>query len=126
MSNRTGTLHINGLEFDLHLGYGEEERGQTQKVTIDMDLVFSVLPVACENDSLEGGICYDYLVRGLHKYLSSKEWRTMEYLVAGAGAYLNEQYHELSDWKLCVSKKNPPIPFTCKSAGFSLSKGGLE
>jgi FolB domain-containing protein len=126
MSNRTGTLHIQGLEFDLHLGYGEEERSKTQTVTFDMDLIFSILPTACESDSLEGGICYDTLVKGLYEHLRQQEWHTMEFLVAGAGTYLNEYYHELNDWKIRVYKKNPPIPFACQSAGFSLSKGGLE
>ncbi|MBN2069296.1 MAG: dihydroneopterin aldolase [Opitutales bacterium] len=119
-------LHINGLEFSLNLGYECEERETKQTVVFDIDLCFESLPETCQTDDLNGGICYDALIRNLHSGVADKEWRTLEHLAAGTGNLLNILCPQVCDWHLKVSKLNPPLPFSCKSTAFSISKGGLR
>ena len=105
----TSSLFLQGLEFDVHLGWPDEERKQQQKVLLDIELRFLHPPRACSTDDLADTHCYDQLAKNIMQHLSKREFRLMEHLGKELYQYIKHQFHKQEVSLNIRITKRPPI-----------------
>jgi dihydroneopterin aldolase len=80
MSSLKSILTINDLSLKVKLGWPDNERKESQTVSLDVKIKFSHLPIACQTDRLEDTLCYSSLVDSIHVGLQNKSFHLIEYL----------------------------------------------
>jgi dihydroneopterin aldolase len=104
------SLTIKKLEFFLNLGWGKEERAEKQSVFIDIHLLFSTPPKACETDELNDTLCYDTLIQKLKNEMQSKEFRLIEHTAHDIYHFIQSNLHSENKLKIQIFiTKFPPI-----------------
>lgn len=78
----TNTLKVSGLELSIHLGWPEKERLKLQTVLVDLDMLFTGNPPACNTDKLEDTICYHKLIDQIRNRIPNKHYLLIEHLSA--------------------------------------------
>ena len=56
-------IYVRDLELDVWIGIHHQEKGNTQKVRIDVEA--DILPAA-RNENIANTLCYDYIVNGIN------------------------------------------------------------
>lgn len=102
----TSRLKINQFELSLFLGWSAEERSQTQRISLDIDLTFSLPPKACQSDELTDTICYFELTEKLRHHFTEKTFRLIEHLAHDIYQFLKN--HVDSGVSVMVHLKKQP------------------
>lgn len=76
------SLFIRGLELSLRLGWPDNERREPQTIQIDIDIVFSSPPKACETDHLDDTFCYAKLSAHLREKIAKESIHLIEHLAS--------------------------------------------
>ena len=71
---------INQFELPVFLGWPQDERHQTQLVSIDIHLNFAAPPAACNSDRLEDTFCYSWLTDQIREKIADKKFHLIEHL----------------------------------------------
>ncbi len=103
-------LFIQGLEFDVYLGWPDDERKEKQTVLLDIEINFHKPPTACETDQLQNTVCYSALVDYLREQFRERKFRLLE--------HLTHEIYRITKTKLADANakiyvqitKRPPIP----------------
>lgn len=85
------TIYVRGLELDAWIGIHHQEKGQTQRVRIDVEA--QVLPAA-RNEDIRNTLCYDYIVSGIRDIIARGHINLTETLAEEIAAYILN--HELA------------------------------
>ena len=72
------SLSINQFELPVFLGWPEDERTQSQLVSIDIHLSFKSPPKACDTDNLEDTFCYSWLTDQIKQETALKKFHLIE------------------------------------------------
>ncbi|MHB1222296.1 MAG: dihydroneopterin aldolase [Gammaproteobacteria bacterium] len=76
----TSSLKINQFALAVFLGWSAEERAATQKVALDIYLIFAKAPTACLTDDLKDTICYFELTEKLRNSFANRTFKLIEHL----------------------------------------------
>src|SRR5687768_4437996 len=106
----TSSLTLQGLAFDVFLGWPDKEREQKQSILLDIELCFNHPPRACSTDDLADTHCYDELVSNIKQHLRERSFRLIEHLGKELYQYIRHEFtpHDAS-LNIRITKK-PPIP----------------
>lgn len=115
---------ISRLQLAVHMGWEAPERRKPQPVEVDIRLYFPEKP-ACTSDDNGSFIDYDGLCNGIHKLVSDKEYRLIEYMAHSlhdfVRAYVDATGNpEVRVW-LALTKLLPPVPHLVGGATFVTS-----
>lgn len=114
------SLELTHYETQVHLGWTDEERAQTQKIALDITVHYSKLPQACISDKLDDTQCYAQLITWAEEICQSRPFKLIEHLAYDLHATLTQKLRPLSVKILVrVHKLHPPIP-SLKCASFSI------
>ncbi len=78
-------IYVHGLEVDAWIGIHHQEKGQTQKVRIDVEA--EILPAA-RNENIENTLCYDFIVGGVHAIIERGHINLVETLAEEVAAHV--------------------------------------
>jgi 7,8-dihydroneopterin aldolase/epimerase/oxygenase len=116
-------LILKKLRLDVKLGYLDDERALTQRVSVDIKLQFANKPVACTTDNLLDTLCYANLSCELQQFCNGRSFKLIESLAYQLYQFLKQKITEITTEKLtiflCVTKK-PPLVNLAQSS-FSIS-----
>lgn len=73
-------MMINQFELPVFLGWPQDERHQTQIVSIDIHINFAAPPGACASDSLEDTFCYSWLTDQIREKIADNKFHLIEHL----------------------------------------------
>ena len=109
-----GRVSLEGMEFYARHGYYEEERviGNKYSVDITLDLDFSG---AVEDDKLEGTVNYEKVYEIVQEVMSI-DANLLEHLAGKMIKALRNNFPEVTNAAVKISKYNPPIKGLCKRA----------
>lgn len=99
------SIHLHGIELNLHLGWPAAEREQRQIILVDLMLTFAKPPKACETDDLDDTYCYDTLVQAVVKQTEQHEFRLIEHLAAKIYHLVKKECVDISSVCVSVFKK---------------------
>ncbi|HSW69186.1 MAG TPA: dihydroneopterin aldolase [Gammaproteobacteria bacterium] len=74
------SMHLNGLELSVNLGWPKGERKKSQIVMLDVTIHFSKIPLGCTTDQLEDTYCYDALIKTIKNNVTGRDFRLLEHL----------------------------------------------
>ncbi len=114
-------MHKLSLKTSVSVNFGafEEERSQPQTVCMELDIIFSVLPKACETDELEDTIDYSIIQNGIQDMCSARPYKLLENLCYEAFNLIKEKWLPDASLKLTMTK-NPPHA-SIETASFTIS-----
>lgn len=116
-------LILKEIKLDVKLGYSEDERALTQRISVDVKLQFVDMPVACITDNLLDTLCYANLSCDLQRFCNDHSFKLIERLAYQLYQFLKQKITEMTAGKvaifLCVTKK-PPLANVAQSS-FSIS-----
>lgn len=122
LKNKTSSLLLRALELEVILGWPEEERAQTQKVSLDIHMQFPQPPSACETDELDDTHCYDTLVQKIKHHISTRHFRLIENL--GYEIYQHIKQNLTTDTSVCIRiTKKPAIENLTGGVSFAFGDG---
>lgn len=78
--NKKVKIILQGLTYDVNLGWPKEERVEKQTIVMDVIIAFLNEPAACKSDILEDTYCYKKLIEQIGDFLNSKQFRLIERL----------------------------------------------
>lgn len=102
------TLLLTDFKVPMHLGWGDEERADTQVVSLDIEIVYADNPMACDSDALKDTLCYDQLSQAIKAQLISQSYRLIEHAAKDVYALIM-QYLKPNDWLCLRLTKVPPV-----------------
>ncbi len=73
-------IRIEGLEYDVYLGWNAEEREALRQIQISIHLFSPVLPRAVLTDELTDTLCYQTIETALTAAVQHKTFRLLEHL----------------------------------------------
>lgn len=123
-SLKSSVLSIDQLEFDVHLGWPEEERRLPQPVSIDLKLQFKDLPSGCKSDLLEGTQCYSQMADRIREVCAAQEYKLIEHLTWKIYSALRTEIP--SQVSLWVALKKVKVPIQELRGGATFSLGDWE
>lgn len=114
-----GKVSLEGMEFYARHGYYEEERviGNKYSVDVVLDLDFSE---AAKHDKLDGTVNYEKVYEIVQNVMSI-DANLLEHLAGKMIKTLRENFPELNEAQVRISKYNPPIKGLCHKATVELS-----
>lgn len=113
-----GKVSLEGMEFYARHGYYEEERviGNKYSVDVTLDVDFSE---AASDDKLEGTVNYEKVYEIVQNVMSI-DANLLEHLAGKMIKALKENFPEINNVQVRVSKYNPPIKGLCHKATVEL------
>lgn len=102
------SLSINQLELPVLLGWPDQERQQSQIVSVDIHMSFASLPKACYSDHLDDTFCYDWLTQQIKAKTADKQFHLLEHLTQTILSIIKELIKNTIMISVNVTKK-PPI-----------------
>ena len=117
---KRGKIELCGMKFFARHGCLEEERINGNEFVVDLSCTLD-LGKACRSDNLKDTIDY---VR-IYKTVSSQMERPSNLLENVAWRILQsvrEEFPQLRDIRVCVSKKNPPVGGECEWSKVSITE----
>src|SRR3990167_5877044 len=118
MTNLKTMLNIHQLALSVKLGWGDQERQQTQTILLDISILFPQPPRAIETDQSQDTLCYDNLIDTIQHYISTKHFRLIEHLAAEIHRFIKTQLPP--SIKLCIRLTKFPA-IQALPAGVSIS-----
>lgn len=106
------TIELSGMEFKAFHGCLEEERRNGNIFTVDFSGEAD-LSKAAESDDLSDTINYG-IIHGLIAQEMAKPSNLLENIAGRIVKAIHERFPEFSEFKITVSKKNPPVPGVCE------------
>ena len=101
------SFEIKQLIFFVHLGITKLERSISQKISLDLKVLFKQTDWSM--DDLTKKICYDTLITGLSKFLAQNEYNSVEYLTEQVYFFLKNYMLNALELDLAITKLNPPL-----------------
>ncbi|WP_420318004.1 dihydroneopterin aldolase [Ekhidna sp.] len=113
-----GKVSLEGMEFYARHGYYEEERviGNKYSVDVTLDVDFSE---AASDDKLEGTVNYEKVYEIVQNVMSI-DANLLEHLAGKMIKALKENFSEVNQVQVRISKYNPPIKGLCHKATVEL------
>jgi FolB domain-containing protein len=115
------SLTINQLELSVFLGWPQDERLQTQIVSVDIHLNLSEPPTACITDNLSDTFCYSWLTDQIKEAVSHKPFRLIEHLAHYIHQIASQRLQTASMISVVITKKpqidglQGGVSFSCTS-----------
>ena len=78
-------IYVRGLELDAWIGIHHHEKGNTQKVRIDVEA--DILPAA-RNENIDNTLCYDFIVNGIRRIVERGHINLTETLAEEIAAHV--------------------------------------
>lgn len=103
------SLRLHDIRLMMHVGHLDEERATSQPMRIDVDILFSAPPKACDTDELGDSVCYDSLISLIRQYCENNSFKLLEHLSKRLHALVLSQFSENDKVFIRVVKLNPPI-----------------
>lgn len=109
-----GKVSLEGMEFYARHGYYEEERviGNKYSVDVTLDVDFSE---AAADDKLEGTVNYEKVYEIVQNVMSI-DANLLEHLAGKMIKALKENFSQINQVQVRISKYNPPIKGLCHKA----------
>ncbi|NRB11176.1 MAG: dihydroneopterin aldolase [Rickettsiaceae bacterium] len=112
-NNNSSELIISDLRIWVYLGCSLEEKHHKQPISIDINLLFTTMPVAINTDNIADVICYAKLTKLAKLAAEQKKYNLIEHLAANIHKaiiteVLQAGYKDTS-LKIKVTKMKPPI-----------------
>lgn len=113
-----GKVSLEGMEFYARHGYYEEERviGNKYSVDVTLDVDFSE---AAADDKLEGTVNYEKVYEIVQNVMSI-DANLLEHLAGKMIKALKENFSQINQVQVRISKYNPPIKGLCHKATVEL------
>ncbi|WP_370089843.1 dihydroneopterin aldolase [Ekhidna sp.] len=113
-----GKVSLEGMEFYARHGYYEEERviGNKYSVDVTLDVDFSE---AATDDKLEGTVNYEKVYEIVQNVMSI-DANLLEHLAGKMIKALKENFSQINQVQVRISKYNPPIKGLCHKATVEL------
>ncbi|MEQ9403081.1 MAG: dihydroneopterin aldolase [Cyclobacteriaceae bacterium] len=113
-----GKVSLEGMEFYARHGYYEEERiiGNKYRVDVELDLDFSE---ATKEDKLEGTVDYERVYEIVRDVMSI-DAKLLEHLAGKMIRALKNNFDQINEVEVKISKYNPPIKGLCEKAVVTL------
>lgn len=92
MTTPSCSLSIRGLELFVHLGWPDNERQEKQRVLIDIDVLLSKAPAACQTDKLEDTYCYSILTSDIREKFAMLSFHLIEHLTYKIHEFVKTQF----------------------------------
>lgn len=103
----------------VHLGWTEAERKHAQSVSVRVEFVFKVPPLATETDELSDSVCYAKVAELIQAVAEKKPFRLIEHFAACIYKEIREHFKSLSvQLSVTVTKPHPPLPGLHGGASF--------
>ena len=124
------SCHLNLADFRLqvHLGVSEQEKINTQPISISVQIYFTQAPQGLITDQLADTFCYFAMTQNIKAFVSQHEpFNLIEHLGAGIYACIYRDLLEqgFTDTKLEVSVKKLAPPIAGLHGGVTLTYCGL-
>lgn len=113
-----GKVSLEGMEFYARHGYYEEERVIGNKYSVDVTLEVDVTEAALD-DKLDGTVNYEKVYEIVQEVMSI-DANLLEHLAGKMIKALKENFDQIKQVKVKVSKYNPPIKGLCHKATVEL------
>ena len=113
-----GKVSLEGMEFYARNGYYEEVRVIGNKYSVDVILDVDVTDAALE-DKLDGTVNYEKVYEIVQAVMSI-DANLLEHLAGKMIKALKENFPQINNVKVRVSKYNPPIKGLCHKATVEL------
>lgn len=112
--NKLFKLSILDLRIWVHLGCSDQEKFNSQLVSLNIELYFKSLPEGAANDRLEDTVCYSDLVLNVKSFCQNRKFNLVENLTREIYKVVEEslkQHRSLVSF-ICVTghKISPPVP----------------
>jgi dihydroneopterin aldolase len=88
----SATIELRGLEVHGHHGVLEDERRLGQRFLVDVELVYSGVPVAAVSDRIEDAVDYRDVVALVQQVSDGRSYRLLEAFAAALADALLEQF----------------------------------
>lgn len=113
-----GKVSLEGMEFYARHGYYEEERviGNKYSVDVTLDVDFSE---AASDDRLEGTVNYEKVYEIVQNVMSI-DANLLEHLAGKMIKALKQNFSQVNQVQVRISKYNPPIKGLCHKATIEL------
>lgn len=102
-----GRIAIKGLRLFGKHGVTERERELGQTFSIDLEIVYNLLPAA-KSDSLDDTVDYASVVESVKECFDSKRFNLLEALASAVADDLMDSY-EIEELRLEIKKTKPPL-----------------
>ncbi len=112
------TVFIRGLEFYAYHGYSDEERAIGHRYVLDAE--FTVADPLGMEDDLTRSVDYGEAGVFLIEWLTGRQRRTIEALLAELGPILLDRYPQAQGVRLQLAKRLPPAPYVAEAAGVEM------
>jgi dihydroneopterin aldolase len=96
----------------------EEERKVPQEISVSFRVYYNQLPVVCETDDIEQGMCYNQMADIIKHICNSRSFKTIEYLSHELYKALKPTLPESDKLRIFVEKCKPPVAGVLGSVGF--------
>ncbi len=113
-----GKVSLEGMEFYARHGYYEEERVIGNKYSVDVTIDVDVTEAALA-DKLDGTVNYEKVYEIVQEVMSI-DANLLEHLAGKMIKALKENFSQINQVKVRVSKYNPPIKGLCHKATVEL------
>lgn len=112
-------IHLRDLEFDVRLGWTENERTSFQKIKVEIKIIFATAPAACQTELLEDTLCYAQVIEKIQQELSKKEFKLIEHLSYSLYELIKKTYTDIQLFTGVRVTKKIPIDDVTGHASFS-------
>lgn len=113
-----GKVSLEGMEFYARHGYYEEERVIGNKYSVDVTIDLDVTEAALA-DKLDGTVNYEKVYEIVQEVMSI-DANLLEHLAGKMIKALKDNFAQINEVKVRVSKYNPPIKGLCHKATVEL------
>lgn len=126
--DRRAKLKVNDLRSDVILGVTEEEREQSQEISINLKISYLTLPNGCTTDDVNDTLCYDTLCKVIIDESQKKPYKLIEHMASEIIASIinfieNRESKIIYDKiKMEIIKLSPPIAGLKSGASFSITQ----
>ncbi|MCU0323787.1 MAG: dihydroneopterin aldolase [Spirosomaceae bacterium] len=115
-----GTISLEGMEFFAYHGVADEEQLIGNKFSIDVTITTD-LTIAAETDKLRNTINYEVLYKIVADVMKKKH-RLLEHVAYQIIRKAKEQFTDIQNIKVSVSKFNPPVGGVCERSRVTISE----
>lgn len=106
------SLSLEELSLHVHLGCTPEERAFRQEVRVSIEIRFSEMPMAVENDQLTDTVCYAEISQAVQSTCEEREYHLIERMAGEIYQIARKIVGPESKAQLGVTvhKVRPPVP----------------
>lgn len=97
-------LKVEHLALQIHLGWGEEERKNLQRVLVNIEFYFQELPKAALSDDLTDTICYAEIEQVILREVNQQSFKLLEHLGYRCSELVKNAVPHGQSFKLSVTK----------------------